>query len=330
MIVINSVLAVHLSASVQQRARRERLATRYFWKWRLIMAHRRIESFKTTTIAAEVKHQLQQMNISEADAQNSEQANSCEEQELEPSSQKPGDGFPEVNSQILQDTLPPGPLSPIDSPKYEATAPAETSSQAESPSFPVPDPPTVLQGAIEEPPEPAFVQPQLSERCKKAKKDSFKFQKAPAGNTRISEWPTNVLGQDDWPTQPQGLPAPSFSSPRPGPWAPKNPKVPKEEQWGAEDGTSLEPESRLADMLEGPVKVTKCALDKECTVRVCGKAHHGPCTDPTESFMPEQWCRYNRGCTRSNCRRWHSSPAFADPPASADPPAEGWSLDEQW
>lgn len=321
--MINVVIAFNFLAAVQQRARRDRLATRYFWKWRLLMADRRIECLRATTIAAEVKHQEERQINCEVDAQD-EQAKPFEEPGLEPSAQQPDDRSFEVDSQTWQDTLPAGSLSPIDPPKIEATAPPETSPLAESQPSQSPDNPASLRGAIEDAPEPAFVQPQLPEWRKKAKKGPSKFQRAPAGRTSGDDWLANNLAQEEGLTRPQGLSAPSFSSPRPGPWAPKNPKVPKEEQWGAENDASLKPKSRLADMVQGPVKVTKCALDRDCRAPVCGKAHHGPCTDPTTPFMPEKWCWYNQECDRSSCQRWHLSPA------SADPPAEGSSLEGQW
>ena len=274
------------------------------------------------------KH-LEYDRINNEGAQDNEHPESCEEVKKEPTTlQQPegvssGVGSPH-SSPVLASIEPTGLLDLPNTPAPESpsskdplqplsTALPETPSESKSLSLPPQGGMTPLPSSLDDAPEPAYVQSRSSDWRNKTNEGLTRFPKAPGGKPALPTWLAN-LAKEGLADQ-QDIPTQSSPSPKPRKWLPRGPTVPKEERsWGEDDANAV-PASRLADMVygtEGPVKVVKCAHDKDCAVRVCGKAHHGPNADPTKPFEPEEWCWDEQDCTRQNCYRWHASPASVD------------------
>lgn len=298
----NDFVALNILAATKQKARRDRLATRYVWKWRLVVANRGIERLRDTNRKAEAK-QLQEHRINDEGAQGIEHAKSSEE----------------PNSAPITPQQPEGLGSQVGSSPVLPTAPPETSAQANSLSTSPPDLPSSPPATIEDAPKPVPIQPRHGQRRDRANKGATEFHKGPAGKPSIPAWLANDLTQEG-PTNAQGFQpsSPSWPTTRQRPQG--GPKVPEQEQAEADDDANSLSGSRLAGMVfdkDGPAKVTKCPQDKDCTAQVCGKAHHGPFSDATKPFKPEEWCWHDRRCTRRNCDRWHSSPASVNRPTKS-------------
>ncbi|MDI1492926.1 MAG: hypothetical protein OHK93_004709 [Ramalina farinacea] len=257
--------------------RADSLAIRYLFKWRLIVIKAKHSEYD---------------RINNEGAQDSEHAQSCEEVNKAPTTlQQPesvssGVGSPQSPpvpasiepTGLLDRPNTPAPESPSSKDPLQAlsTELPEIPSESESLSLPPPGGIIPLPSSLDDAPEPAYAQSRSSDWRDKRNEGLAKFQKAPRGKPALPTWLANELAQEGLADQ-QDIPTQSSPSPNPKKWLPKSPRVPKEEQsWGEDDANAF-PASRLADMLygaEGPVKVVKCAHDKDCAVQILTSTAH--------------------------------------------------------
>ncbi|KAG8532427.1 uncharacterized protein KY384_002912 [Bacidia gigantensis] len=60
----------------------------------------------------------------------------------------------------------------------------------------------------------------------------------------------------------------------------------------------------------GSQNIKLCPKDKECTNAGCSKGHHGPRVPPSVEIKLDQFCRAKNRCAKTNCYRYHCSPAY--------------------
>ena len=295
-------------AAAQERARRQRLAFRYIYKWRLIIADRVKERLYTTIITAGPKS-LDDRQISESTP--------------DPFEEQRAEQTPLPSSCLSALPAPSDPVGTTPSGELPPTLPV-ASSDAKPESVPLSRPLVRDGSSIEDKPnwdadgsipgkgvqpgEPAkdlnvagnkVQTPGSSEGSLIPKQPTSTFTQPKPPPSR--EKPTKKKMSGDKAFRPRPG-APAFLMPKPGP------------KQGPKRDPPPSPPSRLGGMViatDAPVMTRLCERDKACPFRVCGKAHHGPLVDPSAPFKIQGWCRYNQGCTARNCDRWHGPPASA-------------------